>query len=249
MTDKKSQEVAVREATGFAILDQADAQSTMLTAFDQLGITEDLLQRIKVPTGGMTAFMVEELEGEQVYQSLDVIIVAVKGRQKAWWAKSLDEGGGGEPPSCTSKDGIHGFGNNTLSEDEPMTGRLCAECPWGKFGSARNGGAGKDCADFSLMFFFRQGSRIPSVLQVPATSLKPLQNYILRLIDGGKRFESIVTTLGLEQAKSKGGITYSKLKFGFKADLPADQAAEMKSLSEQFSAKINEFDNFAETSE
>lgn len=242
---KKTTDLTAAAPTGFAIVDQPGAGDVMRSAFDELGVTEDLLQRIKVPTGGMTAFMVEELEGETVQQALEVILIAVKGRQKAWWSTPMDEGGGGSPPSCTSKDGLHGFGNNTLNEDEPDTTRVCNECAWSKFGSARGGGAGKDCSDYSMLFFFRQGSRMPSLLQVPATSLKSLQSYILRLIDSGKRYESIVTTIGLEQAKSKGGITYSRLKFSFKSDLSAEAAEAMKGLAEQFSKRINQFDNFA----
>jgi len=234
--------------TGFAIVDQPAAKETMMQAFDQLGITENLLQRIKVPTGGMSAFQVEELDGPQVYQHIDVILIAIKGRQKAWWASSLEDSGGGAPPTCVSKDGIHGVGNNTVDADAPITKHLCAECPWDQYGSSRFGGSkGKDCKDYSLLFFFRNGNRIPSVMTVPATSLKGLQNYILRLIDNGKRFEGVVTRLSLDQTQNASGITYSKVAFGFESDLDPASANRMVDIGKDFLSRISEYDSFSKS--
>lgn len=246
MASKEDKAVAKREATGFAIVDVPEAKEVMIGAFDQLGITDRLLQRIKVPAGGMTAWEIEDLEGTRVEQHLDVIIVAMKGRQKAWWSTSMDDGGGGAPPSCVSTDGRTGIGINSLDADAAQGKHACNECAWDKFGSSRAGGNGKDCKDFALLFFFRQGSRIPSLLQVPATSLKGLQNYILRLIDGGKRFEGCVTRLGLKKTQSAGGITYSTLDLSWVSDLDAEACATMSAISKEFLARIDQFDAFSE---
>jgi len=249
MAHKEEKALAKREATGFAIVDVPEAKGAMLAAFDQLGISDRLLNRIKVPAGGMTAWEVESLEGTEVHQSLDVIIVAMKGRQKAWWPTTMEEGGGGSPPSCASKDGRHGFGTNSLDAAAEPGKHLCAECPWDKFESSRSGGNGKDCKDFALLFFFREGSRIPSLLQVPATSLKGLQNYVIRLIDGGKQFSGCVTRLGLKKAQSQGGITYSTLDLSWVSDLDPEAAATMQSVGKEFLARIDEYDAFAETAD
>lgn len=242
---KNDKEIAVPAETGFAIIDQPQAQQTMLAAINDLGITEGLLQRIKIPAGGMTAFEVEELEGTQVVQHLDVILVAIKGRQKAWWSATVEDGGGGAPPSCSSTDGIHGFGNNTLDAEAATGQHLCAECPWGKFGSARGGGAGKDCKDFSVLFFFRQGSRMPTVMNVPATSLKALQAYVLRLIDHGKRMEGVVTRISLKKAQSASGIGYSQLEIGYQRDLSEADADAMVNLGQQFMGQVQSYDPMA----
>lgn len=246
MTSKDKNAIVKREPTGFAIVDVPEAREVMIAAFDQLGITDRLLNRIKVPSGGMTAWEVEDLEGTHVEQNLDVIIVGMKGRQKAWWPTSMEEGGGGSPPSCISTDGRFGIGVNSLDADGAQGKHPCAECAWDKFGSSRSGGNGKDCKDFALLFFFRQGSRIPSLLQVPATSLKGLQNYVLRLIDGGKRFEGCVTRLGLKKAQSQGGITYSTLDLSWVSDLDAESAETMQSIGKEFLARIDEYDAFAD---
>ena len=107
MTKKEDKAITVPDATGFAIIDQPQAQQNMLTAINDLGITESLLQRVKIPTGGMTAFEVEELEGPQVHKHLDVILVAIKGRQKAWWSATVEDGGGGGTTSCVSVVACH----------------------------------------------------------------------------------------------------------------------------------------------
>jgi len=247
--NKDTKEVATVSETGFAIIDQPHARETMQQAFEQLGITPDLLQRIKLPTGGMTAFLIDDLDGEQVVKNLDVILVAVQGRQKAWWSRGLDEGGGGAPPSCSSTDGIHGFGINTLNADDAPGKHLCSECPWGRFGSSRHGGNGKDCKDFSLLFFFREGSRIPAMMQVPATSLKALQTYIMRLIDNGKTFQGVVTRLSLSTAQSAGGITYSKLTVAFLKDLDAEAAAVMTALGADLAQQLASFNAFKDSAE
>ena len=248
-TDKKQTALTERTPTGFSIIDDPNAKDVMIQAFDQLGISDRLLSRIKVPTGGMTAWEIETLEGTKVEQEIDAIIVAMKGKQKAWWSTSMEDGNAGSPPSCVSTDGSNGYGINSLDAAATEGVHACPECAWSKFGSSRGGGNGKDCKDFALLFFFREGSRIPTLLQVPATSLKVLQSYVLKLIDNGKRFEGCVTTLSLKKAQSAGGITYSTLDLSWKSDLDAASAQEMASVGREFTKRIASYDAFADVDE
>ena len=243
MADKKN-ELAKAGETGYAIVDSPDAHEIMIGAFDQLGVSDFELSRIKIPAGGGMAWEVESLEGTQVHQHLDVLVLAVKGNQKSWWASSLEDGGGGSPPSCSSKDGINGFGVNTLdaSPDEQPSSHKCADCPWNQFGSA---GAGKACKDQSLLFFFREGSRIPSLLTVPATSQKGLRKYVMQLIDAGKRIEGCVTRLSLAKTQSQSGITYSTLQMSWVKDLDDASVEKMSIVSRDFRARIEDFDAHA----
>lgn len=231
--------------TGFSIVDAPDAHEVMLGAFDQLGISNFQLNRIKVPAGGGTAWELESLEGQTVHPHLDCIILTIKGKQKAWWSTTMEEGGGGGPPSCRSEDGRTGIGVNTLEGDGVPEQHLCGECPWNQFGSARNGGNGKDCSDFSLLFVFLEGSRLPTLLTVPATSLRVLQNYVIKLIDANKRAEGVVTRLGLKKAQSKSGITYSVLDLSWQRDLDEEGTAKMHQISQQFRERISQFDAFS----
>lgn len=237
---KDSKAVVKRGETGFSIVDDPQAQEVMVGAFDQLGLSDFQLSRLKIPSGGMTAWEVESLEGTTVEKHLDVILVAMKGKQKSWWARPLEEAGGGAPPSCSSTDGINGFGINVLAADADPEHHKCNECAWNQFGSARNGGKGKDCSDFALLYFFTKGSRLPSLLSVPATSLKSLQGYILKLIDAGKRMETCVTRLSLKKVQSASGVGFSQLDLAWQADLSDDDQAAMSGLAESFRARLND---------
>ena len=241
---KQEKALAKIGETGYAIIDAPEAHEVMIGAFDQLGVSDFQLGRIKIPAGGGMAWEVESLEGTEVHQELDVLILAIKGNQKSWWSSSMEDGGGGTPPSCSSKDGVFGFGVNDLNagpDAEPAKHR-CAECAWNQFGSA---GAGKACKDHSLLFFFREGSRIPSLLVIPATSQKALQGYVLKLIDAGKRAEGCVTRLGLKKAQSQSGITYSTLALSWVSDLGDDAKEKMVEVSNDFRSRIANFDAFA----
>ena len=241
---KDSKALVKRGESSFAIIDDPEAKDVMLGAFDQLGLSNFQLNRLRIPAGGMTAWEVESLEGTTIEQELDVVILAMKGNQKSWWSVPMEEAGGGAPPSCSSSDARTGFGVNTLEADAPHGEHSCQECAWNQFGSARNGGNGKDCSDFALLFFFTEGSRIPSLLMVPATSLRKLQSYVLKLIDAGKRMEGCISTMKLVKAQSQSGIQYSQLELGWKADLDAEAVASMREVSEEFRKRISDFDAF-----
>ena len=240
----KANALVKRGESNFAIVDDPEAKDVMLGAFDQLGLSNFQLNRLKIPAGGMTAWEVEALEGTRVEQNLDVVLLAMKGKQKSWWSQPIEEAGGGAPPSCSSQDARTGFGINTLEPDAQPGEHSCHECAWNQFGSARNGGNGKDCSDFAFLFFFTQGSRIPSLLMVPATSLKSLQSYVLKLIDAGKRMEGCVTRMSLKKAQSQAGITYSMLDLSWQADLDEEAGESMKTVSEEFRKRISDFDAF-----
>jgi len=246
---KQTKALVKRGESNFAIIDDPEAKEVMLGAFDQLGLSNFQLNRIRIPAGGMTAWEIESLEGTTVEQELEVVVLAMKGNQKSWWAVPMEEAGGGAPPSCSSSDARTGFGVNTLDPDAKHGEHACQECAWNQFGSARNGGNGKDCSDFALLFFFTQGSRIPSLLLVPATSLRKLQSYVLKLIDAGKRMEGCITTMKLAKATSQSGITYSQLDLSWRADLDEEAAASMRDVSNEFRKRISDFDAFDSKSE
>ena len=96
-----------------------------------------------------------------------------------------------------------------------------------------------------MLFFFREGSRMPTVMNVPATSLKALQAYVLRLIDHGKRMEGVVTRISLKKAQSASGIGYSQLEIGYQRDLSEADADAMVNLGQQFMGQVQSYDPMA----
>src|SRR5512144_1606913 len=74
-------------------------------------ITEFDLQRAKVPTGGMTAWVLPSLDGEdEIVNYIDGVLVYHR-EPRAYWEHAIDEGGGNNPPDCRSVDGKIGVGN------------------------------------------------------------------------------------------------------------------------------------------
>lgn len=217
-------------ANGFMIAAQDDGpRELMRETFEQLGVDQFQLSRIKVPSAGVTQFSVPTLEGEDMVPTLEVILVSVKGNEKAWWREEFS--GGGAPPDCSSHDGRTGIGVNSLDPDAGEGRFSCADCAWNQFGSARSGSAGKDCRDLAFLYFFRQTTAMPNLMVVPATSLKPLREYMMRLIENGKALSKVVTTLSVEKAQSKGGITYSQLALAYRRDLDEEEAERVSGIA------------------
>jgi hypothetical protein len=245
----KDEALALPTETGFAIMDEPEAREMMLTTFDELGISNFQLARLKIPAGGSTAFMVETLEGDKPMQEIEAVIVTIKGQQKSWWRETMETSTGQAPPDCSSTDGKTGFGVNTLGEDEENGKHNCLECVWNQFGSHRGGGKGKDCKDSAHIFLFQSDGRLPTLLSAPATSLPVVQKYVMTLLNAGKGVESVVTKIGLEAVKGGGGGVYSRLTLNYGGDLDGEAAATMHDLGKDLRSRLGSFDAYADSSD
>ena len=83
----------------------------------------------------------------------------------------------------------------------------------------------------AFLYFFRQTAAMPNLMVVPATSLKPVREYMMRLIENGKSLSKVVTTFSLEKAQSKGGITYSQLSLSYARDLDEEEAERVAGIA------------------
>jgi hypothetical protein len=226
-----SNEIAVVKQGTYAIASQGAAGADFIRSAFEQGASALTFDRTSVPSGGGTAWTVPSLSGDQSAQAIEGVIAVMQGRQRAWWRQGLDEGGGSLPPSCSSTNGIVGMGDNTLDGTSDASTHECAKCSWSAYGSARKGGAGKDCKEFARLFLFRPSSRMPLVVTVPPTSLKEIQRYAMRLLDAGFQTHEVVTRLKLVTEKNSGGIRYSKIAFEFVGALPEAEREAMKSIA------------------
>ena len=231
-------ELAPLSSGSFPIVTEADATDKMMSTLD-LGVSQFDLKRLRMPLGGGSAWTVETLSGEEMVKELNAVILIMKGGEKAWWKLPMEDGGDEKNPSCSSHDGMMGFGINSLDENAVEGSHECKSCHWNQFGSARGKGDGKDCKDSAKLFLFLENSRIPALLIVPATSLKTLSKYSMMLIDAGKTVEGVVSKLTLDSTMNKAGIKFSTLNLSYVEDLPEDGAARMSDLARQFRARIS----------
>lgn len=209
-----SKELALKDSFGVLSQSREEVASIVQANLGVGGINEWQLDRIKIPTGGNLNWTVESLEGEEQVKELVGIIVAWKD-QRTYWKESFAESGGGAEPDCSSPDAVQGYGD---------PGIQCEVCPNSQWGSG-NGGIGQACKLTRSLYFLRQGSMLPDVVVLSPTSIPPVAKYFQRLAAQAVPFYGVITKLGLERAKSKGGgIAYSKV---------VPTVAEVLSLDEQ----------------
>jgi len=237
--------------SGFAIIDEPQSRELLYGAFEQMGISDFQLDKLSIPGGGSTAFMVETLDGETPMQEVEGVIVAVKSSQKVWWKETIDQAAQGAQPDCKSTDGKVGFGVNSLEEGEEPSEHDCLKCHWNQFGSTRSGGTGKgkDCKDSTHLFFFQKGNALPTFLSAPPTSINAVNSYYMKLLNNRKAVHQVVTKFGLESVKGGGGGSYSKLTLTYGGDLEPEAAKAASELANRLKGYLGSFDAFSDSSD
>lgn len=176
------------------------AQPGALAELIRENVGEDItpfdLPRIKVPSGGGIFWGYETATGPVSTPSVEGIIVHVH-KSKSYWSVSLDDSTDNTPPDCMSFDCITGQGN---------PGGDCARCPMNKYESAQKG-SGKACKDAADIYIITKTGIMPTIIQVPPTSLKALKKYGITIMDGGLRMSDVVTKFSLHSEKKSGKDT------------------------------------------
>lgn len=226
---KASTAVAVVEDSDWPILSLPEDSSVVQTLAD-MGVDRFDLDKLVVPAGGATTFERETLEGTQSVREVECIVALAQANQRAFYAASIEDGDGSSPPDCSSEDGVNGFGINEWDveglEPEPHD---CATCPMNAFESKdRGAGRGKACSEKMSLYAFDAETMIPFVVQVPATSLKPMKKYALRLMGGKKKIGHVVTKLTLEKKTSP--MPHAVLNFAYAGALSGEAAKRMDAL-------------------
>lgn len=187
------------------------------------------MDRAKVPSGGGSTWEIPDLdEGIKAVKSLEGIILHWLSI-RSYWKSGLDDpdGLGAGPPDCNSNNGAIGTGD---------PGGVCASCPMNAWGSARKG-AGKACGEKRILFLLQSNAYLPLLVQVPTMSVRPLNQYMMRLASTGTMYHNVVTGLTLERSQQRGGgLTYSKMVFRKVRSLSDVEVAAVKGLAAQFKA-------------
>ena len=213
---KKNDKTEITKAEGFAALANPDAM------FD----TEDLsglqmsFDRIKIPSGGATAF---ELPGDNDETEMVKEIKGVILYHHPAYAYYKDKyQGGNNPPDCGSFNGVTGTG-------EP--GGNCANCPYNRFGSGE--GQAKACKNRRMIYILMEGELFPLVLSLPTGSLKEFTKYVKRQLSKGRKLSQVVTKVSLKKAASSTGIAYSQAVFTFDRVLEPNEKTAVNNMVAQ----------------
>ena len=129
---------------------------------------------------------------------------------------------------CSSVDGQNGRGT---------PGGLCEACPHNEFGSADKG-QGKACKESRLLFILRDQDRLPLLLVVPPTSIRPNHKFFMRLANKGLPYYGVRVKLGLEKSRSGEGIEYSMVSFNYLSKLTEKELAAVEAYSKLLRPKF-----------
>ena len=179
------------------------------------------MDKATIPTGGGTAWQVPDLEdGTKSVKALTGIILHWA-PYRAFYFRRLDEGGEAGAPDCQSNDGVTGYGD---------PGGDCESCEWNQWDSGKNGG--KACPEHRRLFLLQPDAYLPLVVQLPVQSVKPLNQYLMRLASRGISYNAVVTSFALEQTKQRtGGITYSRAVPSLVRHLTEEEKEAVKGLA------------------
>lgn len=119
----------------------------------------------------------------------------------------------GTPPDCSSEDGIHGRG---------VPGGDCADCPLSLFGSSGDTRAAA-CKEIRFVYMAKGGELMPTVVQIPPSSLKAYRTYYREVFTTGKPFDAVLTRVSLKPAKNERGVAYNELAFERVRDLDREE--------------------------
>jgi hypothetical protein len=229
--DKNSKALAIVDApfTALALPQEEVAALVQENLGDEaVGVFD--LDRIKIPSGGIKQWAVPTLEGDMEMVKELVGVIVFKKMVRAYWGKSLDEGGAAAP-DCKSDNNIFGTG-------EP--GGICKQCPFAQFGSAINKdgspGKGQACKLMMLVFILGEDGFLPKIVVCPPTSVAPMRKYFVRLTGEAILVSSVITKLELESDKNDAGIQYSKAKPSIVGALSEEAKEKIKAYIENLAA-------------
>jgi hypothetical protein len=215
-----AKELAVKETAQFLVLENAQgAIEALKSNLEGEALSPMDLDRVSVPGAGGISWCIPGLEGEETTQEIVGVIVGVQ-NCRAYWAG--DFAGGGDPPDCSSDDGVTGIG-------EP--GGACKVCSLAQFGSDSRG-KGQACKAMKRLFVLRPGSMLPLVVALPPSSIRPATRYLLRLAGVGLKYQAAVTRTTLEKTKNSEGIAYSVASFALAGKLDPGQAQAMEDYAQ-----------------
>ncbi len=194
---------------------------------DEMAGMTPTFDRVKIPSGGGLAF---EVPGDDV-ESPDMVkefkgVIVYHHPINVHYKEKFD--GSSNPPDCASVDGKFGMD----SDGEVIE---CSSCPNSKFGSADDK-KGKACKQKRRIFVLREGEILPLILTLPTGSLQEFSTYIMRLLNKGKKSNTVVTKFSLKKAQNKNGITYSQAIFTVDRPLTAQEMANISKMTEQVKA-------------
>lgn len=159
------------------------------------------LDKVTVPSGGGTTWEIPGLDGTDSAKELTGVIVGVLSR-RSFWETSIEEGETGTPPDCASDDGKIGRGLFGIGSTQHPSGD-CSTCPMNAFQDNGSGRVNKPCKEQRLLLLVREGSVLPTQVQLAPTSMKAMKKFMLRLSGQEIPYYRAIVSIGLKRVDGK----------------------------------------------
>lgn len=186
------------------------------------------LERLKVPTGGGVSFEVTDALTGETDNVRKVLGILVHWRRvRSYWEapKKGEPEISHDPPVCSSGDGkfpipggafADGGYNEAFNLPVLVNGearRTCRGCPMNEWGShPKEGREGKACKERILLFLQQAGEMLPTILSVPPTSIKIIEQFMIRLsMKYGAHYSGFQLEFGLTKIEKSGTEPYSQV--------------------------------------
>ena len=215
-----SNEMIIQENKGY-LTQQIDLTNLFGEEMDGLTPTFD---RIKIPAGGGISYEVpgDDPSNPDSAKEFRAVILYHHPIHSFYKDKFT---GGNNPPDCGSMDGKIGIDGSTGECKD------CSKCPLAKFGSGENGGMA--CKQKRRVYLLREGEILPVILTIPTGSIKEFTKYVTRLLQKGKKTNSVVTKFTLKKAQNSTGITFSQVVCSVDRDLAPQEQQNIAAMSDQ----------------
>ena len=215
----KNENTEVMPTGGFSAVAAMDMISEAMS--DDCAGLDFKFDRIRIPSGGMTAFEVPSEDGESSELEKEIICVLLYSHPaNSYYVQAYQ--GGSNPPDCGSFDGVTGIGS---------PGGSCRVCPYNQFGSG--GGKAKACKNRRMLYLLRENEVFPYILNLPTGSLKGFTKYVQSLLARGRRPHQVVTKISLRKAASSSGIDFSQAVFKVVRALDAEEQKNIDAFAAQ----------------
>jgi hypothetical protein len=196
MADIMPKDTALPAVVNFADLVETNLGATGKIEFPRLKILHAGACSFELPT---------DLEGNtKQIKEIDAVMLFQQ-RIRGYWGSAY--GGGRKLPDCSSVDCITGIDR---TEGETVK-TFCKSCPRSQYGSDPKGGRGQACKEMRRIFIRIENDYVPTVLSVPPTSLKNIDNFLVKLVSKGIKYTDIRIKLKVEDATNEKGIRYTRL--------------------------------------
>ena len=196
------------------------------------------LHTFKVPSGTSGPFFT--MPDGTPAKTLSAVILHAS-RSRTYWVTSMEDGGGDNPPDCSSNDGIFGQGlyGTMMGEDgTPIVSNAnpsgkCETCPMAQFGSGK--GNAQACREGVRVLLLLDNDPLPAVLSVSPASIDAFFNYRMRVLRPlGIRPHETVTLISLVADKSKSGVAYFQVRFELGDKLDDASLAAVENMRAMF---------------